>query len=50
MIICIHNNEFFISDFGTIDCGKSEIIRGWGKMVPFNVKKINKEDLIKIFK
>jgi hypothetical protein len=50
MIICIHNNEFFISNFGTIDCRKSEIINGWGEMVPFYVKKINKEDLIKILK
>ncbi|HIP33792.1 MAG TPA: hypothetical protein EYG89_03470 [Bacteroidia bacterium] len=46
MIICIHNNEFFISNFSEINCRKSEIIRGWGKMVPFNAKKINKEDLI----
>lgn len=49
-IICINNNEFFISDFNTIDSKKSEIIKGWGKMVPFNTKKINKTDLIKSLK
>lgn len=49
LIICTNNEDYFISDFKNVNCRTSEIISGWGKMVPFKVKKITQSELINLF-
>lgn len=48
LILCTDDTDYFIGDFKNADCRKSEIIRGWGKMVPFKVEKITQSDLINL--
>lgn len=50
MILCTDNTDYFIGDFKNVDCRNSEIIRGWGKMVYFKVKKITLSTLINLMK
>jgi len=48
-VVCISDNNYFTCDFKSIDCSKSEIISGWGKMVPFKVNKITLTNLLDLF-
>lgn len=47
-IVCIDNNNFYISDVQGIDCYNTKVIEGWGKMVVFKLDTVSKEDFIKI--
>ena len=46
-IVCIDNNNFYLSDVQGIDCYNTKVIEGWGKMVVFKLDKVSKEDFIK---
>tara|TARA_R110002050_G_scaffold300678_1_gene471479 strand:+ start:10338 stop:11066 length:729 start_codon:yes stop_codon:yes gene_type:complete len=48
LILCTNEVDYFIGDFKNVDCRNSEIIRGWGKMVSFKVKKITQSTLINL--
>ncbi len=48
LVICIENENYFVADFDTINCQNSEMIEGWGKMVPFQTERVSLEDLIPI--
>ncbi len=49
-IICISNEKYYIADFENINCNNFKVISGWGKMVEFEVKCINKNELINLLK
>ena len=50
LLICVHNGQFFMRDFCTIDCRQTEEIPHWGKMVSFTVSRITVPDLLNILK
>jgi len=50
LIICVSNNEFIIGNLNNIDCNEIECIDGWGKMVPFKMKKISLKELLEFLK
>ncbi|MDV7187940.1 hypothetical protein R3X25_11665 [Lutibacter sp. TH_r2] len=50
LILCTNEADYYIGDFKNVDCRNSEIIKGWGKMVPVKVKKTTKSILINLLK
>lgn len=45
-IICISNGKFYMADFKDIDSKNTKVIKGWGEMVEFDVRYLNRAELI----